>query len=482
MHTHLKQNAPILRSHLSALCALLVCVAPPISAQRQPVVLAHGIRSDSSTWSVDSPLLQQHFPVQIRAATSTWTESQRYQAATLAGTAFLGLPDSTVAIGHSNGGIVLRQAGMNDSPMRSLLTIGTLNFGAPAAHNVMNSTMAGIALPVFDDIFWFTTLFVTNSLDFEDLVVYGAMSYSAQTIATSVMNIFLAKVGFNSYNEGWASMYPSSPYIVAINSPDSIAKLAQNVPVRAYVRTSIGNPYDALFRLVYSEDSAAATAAQLAFVSFMLQEDGYQLQYKYCSPYQSYDLNKCAASAFVIFAASDLMAIPDRYCRRMMYEGVGLYDTSTGYCGTSDGVVPYERQPLPSAQFEYVVDQVSHTEQTKSPLVLDRMERFVEDRAFVKRCGTGPVTSVIIRLPSNGVPYVGQTRLFPVDRMDSCPALTSAGAAFTASSSNQNVAGISISGPNLYVTGIAAGTATITVTSGGISATKTLVIRAFPYL
>ena len=150
-----------------------------------------------------------------------------------------------------------------------------------------------------------------------------------------------------------------------------------------------GNPYHALYRLLYNEPDSEAADAQLAYVAFGLAEGGYQLQYKYCNPYETFDASKCFASQFVIAASWDINAIPGRYCRRMMYEGVSQLDPDpVAYCGASDAVVPYQNQSLPRA-FEYPIELVSHTEQTKSPLVLARIESFLRDQSCFRRVDLG---------------------------------------------------------------------------------------------
>ena len=102
---------------LLALCLITHVNATKVRAQRQPLVLAHGIQSTDSTWNLNKPLLERDFPVQVHKSTTIWTTSQRDQAAVLIASTFAGLPDSTVGVGHSNGGIVLRQAAMDGAPI-----------------------------------------------------------------------------------------------------------------------------------------------------------------------------------------------------------------------------------------------------------------------------------------------------------------------------------------------------------------------------
>ena len=455
-------------------------------AQRQPLVMAHGIRSDASTWDTDAPLLQQAFPVTVSRATTPWTVSQLSQAAVLRENLLNSLPGSPIAVGHSNGGIVLRQAALLGTSFSSLLTIGSLNLGAPAAQNVSAGSMPGIVLPLEDDFSLFFTYWRGATWTAQDYLIDEIIRANVYGFALGVVNLALGNVGFNQNAPLWATMYPSSQYIVALNSEDSLRTLAQQVPERAFVRTKIGDEDLALFRLAADEDGARGIMANFGFLQYLLLEGGYQLQYDNCG-YYNQNFDKCFASQFLIYAAYDLIDIPARYCARMTVEGIHVNNPTRGYCGQSDGVVPYQNQVLRglaasgfSPVVEYTVDRVSHVEQTRNPTVLTRIKTWLTTQNSLAPCGTGPVASLSLGSAPSGF-YVDQVKPLSISSVDRCGVPTVPAPTILASSSNSGIVSVSIvSGTALYLNAIAPGSATITVQAGGFTATRAVTVLKRP--
>lgn len=220
---------------------LLGCVGSlPLSTthgQRRPLVMVHGIRSEPATWDQDRASLVQSFPLFGLAPSVPWQQRQQTQAAALNTGALANLPSTSIAFGHSNGGIVLRQAVASGANLAGLLTVGSLHLGAPAAQNVMSGSMQGIAEPVFNDILNFAFSFATSTIDYEDFFYVGLMTYAAHAVATSVYDIFLPKVGFDRNDPLWATMYPSSAYIQSLQSAATQSTEIAAIPQRAFIRT-----------------------------------------------------------------------------------------------------------------------------------------------------------------------------------------------------------------------------------------------------
>ena len=467
---------------LRTLCALTVMtvialLATPatLHAQRQPVVMAHGIRSDASTWSTTAPVLEQAFPVQVLRRTTVWQESQTAQADSLRSSIFVGLPDSTIGVGHSNGGIVLRQAARDGAPMRALLTVGTLHSGAPAAQNVMTGSMAALMAPVFYDIENFALNFSLNGIDFEDFFLAQLVTVSTYGVAATISNVLLGAVGFSSSATVWQTMFPSSPYILSLNDQASLSAEAQDLSRRGSVRTSIGYADDALYRLALTESGARDAAGSVDYLAFLLLEGGYTLQYKYCG-YENFDAGRCYASYFVVNLSYDIAGAPGRYCARIFNENVSQYDLTPGYCLDGDAVVPYPNQQWPNASSEYEVLEVSHTEQTANAAVRSRIEGFLEFAAGVARCGYGPLFALSVNQPSGGI-VIGHTAAFSVTQADRCGVQLVSAPAISISSSDMNIASAWVSGLTLYVYGAGFGTATITVQSGGLQTSINVVVQ-----
>ncbi len=453
----------------------LAWVAAPLHGQRQPVVMAHGIRSDASTWQTTAPLLEQSFPVTTLRQSTTWQDSQTDQANALRVGVFAGLPDSSVGIAHSNGGIVLRQASHDSAHLQSLLTIGTLHGGAPAAQNVLTGSMSALMQPVFNDIANFAVNFNFSQIDFDDYLSWQLMTIVTAGITTSISNVILAEVGFNSVATVWNTMYPSSQYMVDLRSSTYLADEAQRLPRRGYVRTTVGNPDNALYRLTKTEGQAADAAATVDYLAFGLLEGGYTMQYKYCG-YEYFESGKCFASYDMVSAAFHLSSTPRRYCDRLFYENVPSYAEAFGYCLESDGVVPYANQQWGGGATEYVVPNVSHTEQTRSAAVKQQIEQFLQFQVGLARCGFGPLYALQVS-PSSGGVVLGQTVVFEVSQADRCGTQLANAPGVSATSSDPSVASVSVSGRTLYVHGNAYGTVSIAVQSGGLTETFSVIVQ-----
>ena len=128
------------RFHTIGLAALflLVTAASGARAQDRPVAFIHGLASTGETWQSAAEALQQQLALQGHRPNPSWVDTFQDQAAQVQNE--IGdLPSSTIAIGHSNGGLVSRQW----SRMRyldGLVTIGTPNYGAPLVDNILQFT------------------------------------------------------------------------------------------------------------------------------------------------------------------------------------------------------------------------------------------------------------------------------------------------------------------------------------------------------
>ena len=121
--------------HIAILTALLIGLgAPTTSAQEQPVVLIHGVASGPDTWQEATDRLQSGLRVNIQRAEVSWWNSLEFQSSEMQNR-FGGLPNSTIAIGHSLGGLVARQWSRSHE-LDGIVTLGTPNRGAPIANHI----------------------------------------------------------------------------------------------------------------------------------------------------------------------------------------------------------------------------------------------------------------------------------------------------------------------------------------------------------
>ena len=455
----------------------------PVSlfARRQPLVMAHGIRSSESTWSVTGPALFSEFPVSIVAKSTGWTQSPFAQATSLIASAFPGLPDSTLAIGHSMGGLVLKQAALDGAHIRGLATVGTLHQGAAAADNVRKGFMPLIFAPLSlslsaiayawahpdqtDEVEVFTV---------EDVRVGGA-------ILTQMVSAALLINEFDPAYDNWDYMYPSSSYIQSRLSAASLAEQKARIPIRASIRTKINEPWQALWRSAVSQPGADLSIAVRDEVAFTALFASLYLASKYCWNGWSSECNN--SSLFADFFTRAI-GLDYYYCDKLQRENA--FATIEDGCEESDGVMLFRNQrwgPAEVSQSEppystiYDVIGPSHSEQTKAPLVRDQFGRFLLEQASVARCGSGPTFSV--SLGDLGSPLaIGSVASLQMAALDRCLTPTgAAGPVSSATSSDAQVVSVVATGASdVTVQGHAVGSATITVQRDGLAASRTVYV------
>jgi pimeloyl-ACP methyl ester carboxylesterase len=156
-------------------CAAVVSVPAYAGAQDVAAVFVHGLAADQHTWQATASRLQQQLAIRPYLPGLPWREVIEAQANQLQNQ-FGGLPTSTIAIGHSNGGLVTRQWS-RQHPLRGLVTVGTPNGGAPAVdhlhdmvlfnQNLYNAIgLAGGAFSIDPSTWNFVYLFVRGALIF----------------------------------------------------------------------------------------------------------------------------------------------------------------------------------------------------------------------------------------------------------------------------------------------------------------------------
>jgi len=451
----------------------------PCQAQRQPLVMTHGIRSNASTWDQAAFTLPAAFPVSVRRFTTQWKNPYLSQAHELRDFLFPGLPDTTLAVGHSNGGLVLRQSALINAPLRGIATVGSPNFGAPAADAIRKNYMGDIVSPIL--IHGQAISYVLSPPDLADPDEQWYYDYvvASGSNMISLVNSILAFAEFDPSYSIWNSMYPTSPFMQDVNSSSSLSVQAQRTPIRASIRTYINDPHQSVWRLAIAQENVAYFEAIRDFAALVALDAGFYYTNKYCytQPYQNQP-GKCNASSLFYDLAADFLLIEGRYCYKMTFEDAA--GPIPFPCFATDAVVPLERQMWGASGFAvpYEVQGPSHTEQPRSPLVLTAIQSFLEDQANVARCGNGPVYQVQI-IPQSGDLIPGTTTPLGVTAQDRCltnlnvpPPISSA------ASSNTSVATASVGSGAVNVTAVANGVATISAVMNGITATRIVSVGA----
>lgn len=110
---------------------MLVCsgaAAVPAAAQDTPVVFVHGFASSQQTWQAAAARLAATLRIEPHGVDLPWHETVETQAGVLQA-AKGGLPASSIAVAHSQGGLVSRQWSRS-KPLFGVLTLGTPHTGA----------------------------------------------------------------------------------------------------------------------------------------------------------------------------------------------------------------------------------------------------------------------------------------------------------------------------------------------------------------
>jgi hypothetical protein len=446
----------------------------PAGPLRRPLVMAHGIRSDQDTWNVARDSLQLALPVAVLRKTTDWTSPVSAQAADLEQTLMLGLPDSTLAIAHSGGGVVMRQAAMDSAPMNGLLTIGSPNFGTPAAIAVLNGSIGRIAGRITLDIAGFAAYWTYNPYDpdanFYEYLYWLLVATGAGELGTIVTNEFLDNAGFNVAYDVWPDYVPTGPYQQSLNSTASLAAQAENVPVRGFVQATINDPDLALPQLAFSEGLSQVFRAVLYVNSIRATLASIVISDYYCT----YPINssRCLASLFMGKLSYDLGTMLQQYCSLAQT----LDEPYAADCQPSDGLIPYDLQQWGPTGYArpYFIAGVAHREETKNGAVINAMKQFIQVQGSTTPCGSGPVVVLDLNSFETNL-LIGTTTTVPVVQNDACSRSTSSAEPVQATSSDPSVFSV-VSATKAAVTlsAYAIGTASITLHAAGRTVTRTV--------
>jgi pimeloyl-ACP methyl ester carboxylesterase len=135
------------RTAVVALCVagLVVANELALTAQDQPVVFIHGLNSNGGAWANAADRLKARAAIDARLPGLDWRLTYESQADQIEGSDLGALPAASIAIGHSNGGLVARQWSRHH-PLAGIITVGTPHQGAPIVTNLLSYTHFNDAL------------------------------------------------------------------------------------------------------------------------------------------------------------------------------------------------------------------------------------------------------------------------------------------------------------------------------------------------
>ena len=197
-------------------------------AQDRPTVFVHGLQGSANTWSAAANRLKAELAISPYVTNLPWADPFETQASTLQSQ--LGaLPASTIAIGHSNGGLVSRQWS-KQHPLSGVVTVGSPQRGAPLANNVLaalgfNEHLYAAAGGAF-------SAFGVQPGEFWDVYLYVQIALQvAQGLGWD--NFYrIAGLGFASQYPVLGQMTTGSAFLQQLNSSGNLSREASQINAR----------------------------------------------------------------------------------------------------------------------------------------------------------------------------------------------------------------------------------------------------------
>jgi len=331
-----------------AVVALFLLVCEPAWAQDRPTVFVHGLNGNANTWSAAANRLRAELAISPYVPNLPWAEPFAIQAGTLQAQ-FGTLPASTIAIGHSNGGIVSRQWS-KQHPLSGVLTVGSPQHGAPLVNNVFSAlgfnqnlyAVAGSAFSAFGvqpNEFWSVYLYVQIALQV------------AQGIGWD--NFYkIAGLGVASQYPVLGQMTTGSAFLQQLNSSGNLSREASQIPARVGLVYELHNYWMLGPLRLYDQYSADYWYPRMWAAIYTLESAGVYLVTNY--PWHTTAL-RIANTLFS--AAGALRQVDPTWCWAV---------TSDASCNTPhDGVVPVWSQVYPGGT-NYGVAGPSHLQEANS--------------------------------------------------------------------------------------------------------------------
>jgi pimeloyl-ACP methyl ester carboxylesterase len=207
--------------------ALVGVLGQATRAQDVPVVFVHGVFSTGDGWRQTAARLATRLQIEphvVDLDSRDYLERQTSQLHALKG----GLPTHSIAIGHSQGGLLAREWTRTKS-LRGILTVGTPHWGAPLSRNALDVlhfnhvlySMIGLASSwgAGTEVAW---------------IASALQSYftTGLQLSAGVVQRLLATVAIAGYVPVAPQLVPGSAFLLNLNSGGNLAREAIEVPRR----------------------------------------------------------------------------------------------------------------------------------------------------------------------------------------------------------------------------------------------------------
>jgi len=347
------------RRAVTVACLLSTMLAAPTSsfASDRPTVFVHGFSASASDWVDTAGRLREKAAIDPRLPNVAWRSEFDAQARELQEAAEFGaLPDATVAVGHSNGGVVVREWSKLHR-LGGIVTIGTPHGGAPILHNLLQwalfndatRSLIGVVLNAFavPTDWWWAVGAIDNYLRF-------ASDFSLFSVVR-----LAALFGLETTAPVTSEMLPGSSYLVRLNDPANLEREAGAVGTRVGIASVARNYFWAGPARAIMPDQADAVAVSLYATAGGLAAFG-SLILAHSSPA---DVAATQQGLSLIGLGFWIAMVDPMYCGLVSHPVVAL-------CTPNDGVLPVDRQAYPGAANLWIEGPAHTQERQQSDDVL----------------------------------------------------------------------------------------------------------------
>ena len=328
---------------------LLIGSSVRAAAQDVPTVFIHGLASSNATWQGAADRLKARVAIAPQRPNLNWRDKFESQASSLQ-SALGGLPGSTIAVGHSNGGLVARQWSRLH-PVGGIVTLGTPNQGAPLAYNALrwlnyNFTVSHVITEVFNAYSRNCCTWNGTLPQVQNWIYY--VRYWLGLEATGLAST----IGIDTTAPVLAQMASGSP--AGLNSSANLSREASAVPARVGIGIVAHNFYYAgPFRAMWPEDGDTIAT----WMSTTVNTLNYFAAY-IAATADPADSGAADLVSWLTSAASYIASIDPTWCRYVS-------SASANVCNPNDTVIPDWSQAYPGAPLIYVSREgPTHTRET----------------------------------------------------------------------------------------------------------------------
>lgn len=392
-----RRGAPavvVLRAVAFAICAL-AALASAAAAQRQPVMLVHGFNSDGASWQYVATRLEAEFPV-VTASPDLPGDQPFAEQTDKLRQALLGrqYPDTTILIGHSNGGLVSRNLYATGRPLRGVMTVGTLHRGAKLADHVHDGTISA----------WGTGIAASAILPWRyyEMLPFGMddwyanyLGYNAVGVTVAIgaaLPVVVAGVGATG-NPVLDDMKPGSSFLTTGGTRHGYAGLNNDANLareRSLLRVSIeGRTLEPEYGIFWQgvRPEHASELAAITYNTANLLELVYFYYATYWDPSDPWMWEKRSGAFLWTLPMLELFVLDPFWCY-----AIGAWSRG---CEPSDGVVPVTSQTWPGADVTHLgANGVAHQQMKQSAAVFTRVAEGMTTTFRVLACKDQPALTI----------------------------------------------------------------------------------------